>query len=209
MNDNRMRYAVMNPYCHMDVEELERFSTGRVSEEEMEQFEEHLLTCELCQQRFEESDNYVLATRSAALKWREEKAARRSWWTLPRLVPVLAGMALLIVGILALTRFTASAPPMAVALTATRGTVAGGTVVAGRSMMLSPDLTGLANPGPYRLEIVDARGTVTWQGSYNATDGAVPVPAQRVGVHFVRVYARSGELLREYGLDVQTAPSVK
>ena len=53
------------------------------------------------------------------------------------------------------------------------------------------------------LEIVDAQGTVTWEGQYTPSAGAAAVPGQRAGTHFVRVYSAGGELLREYGLDVK------
>lgn len=193
----------MGGYCEMDTEALEQFSLGRVSEAEKELFEEHLLICPVCQQRFEEAERYVLAVRAAAAELRRAPVPKQSRWTLPRLVPVLAGIALLIIGFVTITKFTADQPlPLAISLTATRGTVPGGKVPAGRSLAVAPDLTGITVPGPYRLEIVDERGNVTWQGRYERADGAATVPAQRAGAHFVRVYSISGELLREYGLEV-------
>ena len=194
----------MSAHRHIDAEELERFSLGRVSEEETERFEEHLLVCEPCRRSYEEAESYVNAMRAAALESRRESAERRSWWSLPRLVPALAGLALLAVGFLAIGLFTRPAPPpLAVVLTATRGTVPGGTAPAGRSMALTPDVTGISTPGPYRLQVVNERGIVTWQGKYDPASGAAKVPAQRAGTHFVRIYAPSGGLLREYGLDIQ------
>jgi hypothetical protein len=111
---------------------------------------------------------------------------------------------MLAIVVAALLRFDSNpAPLLAVQLTAVRGTVPGGTVPAGRGMALTPDLIGIATPGPYRLEIVDERGGIDWQGAYNPATGPVNVPAQRAGTHFVRVYSNTGELLREYGLDVR------
>jgi hypothetical protein len=202
--DNRMRPAIMSPYCQMDAEELERFSLGRASVEETERFEEHLLICTNCRDRFEESERYVSAMRAASadlIREEAEKPARRSW---PRLLPLVACAALLAIVVAAVLRFNSNpAPLLAVQLTAVRGTVPGGTVPAGRSMALTPDLIGIATPGPYRLEVVDERGATEWQGAYNPAMGPAYVPAQRAGTHFVRVYSNSGELLREYGLDVR------
>jgi hypothetical protein len=188
----------------MDVEELERISLGQVSEEEREAFEEHLLICAVCQDRFEESDTYVRGVRAAAAKLQADARPARSSWSVPRLVPVLAAMTLLLIGVFTITRFSPTGqPPLAISLTATRGTAPGETIPAGRALDLTPDLTGIGIAGPYRLEIVDARGQVTWKGNFDAAAKTVAVPAQRAGAHFVRVYSAQGELLREYGLTLR------
>jgi hypothetical protein len=191
----------------MDTEELERISLGQASAEETEAFEEHLLICRGCQERFEETESYALAIRAAAAELQLERAAKWTWWSMPRLVPALACMALLAVGIVMVARFSATTqPPLAISLTATRGSAPGGMVPAGRAMDLVPDLAGIAISGPYRLEIVDARGAVAWKGAFDAEAKTVAVPALRAGVHFVRVYSRQGDLLREYGLNVHATP---
>ena len=188
----------------MDTEELERISLGRASLEEAEALEEHLLICAACQERFEETESYAVAMRAAAAKLQEDGSHSRSWWSMPKLVPALGCAALLAIGVVTTSRFSATvAPPLAISLTATRGAAPGGTVPAGRAMDLTPDLAGIGVPGPYRLEIVDARGSVTWTGAFDAVDKSAKVPAQRAGIHFVRVYSQQGELLREYGLDVK------
>jgi hypothetical protein len=191
----------------MDTEELERISLGHASAEETEALEEHLLICPSCQERFEEAESYALAMRAATAELQVERETRRSWWTMPRLVPALACMALLVVGIFAVARFSATTePPLAIALTATRGSAPGGTVPAGRAMDLAPDLAGIAIPGPYRLEIVNAHGVVAWKGTFDPAVKTIGVPALRPGIHFVRVYSLQSELLREYGLNVIPAP---
>ena len=201
--DNGRRNAIMSPYCQMDSEKLEEFSMGRASSGETDLFEEHLLVCDRCRERFEEIDRFTRAMRSAAAELSRETAPRQSWWRLPRLIPSLACLALLVIGVTFVTRFTATPTALlAIALTATRGAVPCGTAPAGRAMAVSPDLIGIAAPGPYRLEVVDERGRITWEGRYNPTAGPATVPAQRVGAHFVRVYATGGELLREYGLTI-------
>lgn len=196
-----MRPLPMIRYCQMDDDELERFCLGLASEEETAQFEEHLLACDVCRERFQRVEEFALATRSAAASLRAEESRKESRWRVAWLVPVLAGLVLMAVGILALSR--RASPPLAVMLTATRGTVAAGTAPAGRMLSLAPDLSGIRGAGPYRMEIVDDTGVVTWRGRWDAAAGPVTVPAQRSGAHFVRVYTLSGELLREYGLEVR------
>jgi hypothetical protein len=194
----------MRAFCQMDTEELERISLGRASAEEKEALEEHLLICPACQERFEQVESYAFAMRAATRELQSDRTPARSWWQLPKLVPALACLVLLAIGIVSSTRFSATGtPPLAISLTATRGTAPGGTATAGRALDLTPDLAGIAVPGPYRLEIVDARGGVTWKGTFEPAGRSVKVPAQRQGIHFVRIYSLEGALLREYGLDVR------
>jgi hypothetical protein len=69
--------------------------------------------------------------------------------------------------------------------------------------MLHPDLTGLAEASSYRLEIVDLTGRPVRQGTLARAQKAVKVPGLAAGLYFVRVYPPSGELQREYGLQIQ------
>jgi hypothetical protein len=68
-----------------------------------------------------------------------------------------------------------------------------------REMASSP-----AETGPYRLEVVDAAGNQVWTGT--AISSVSRKIAARVekrlaaGVYWVRLYAHSGKLLREFGL---------
>jgi len=193
----------MKAYCEMDSEMLEQFSMGKASVEETQDFEEHLLFCNVCRKRFEESKSYVAEIRSAAAQLRRERADQRPSWTMMRLVPALAGMALLTAAIVAVARSPAT-PPMAMAVFATRSSVPGGTARGGRATELSVDLSGISGAeGAFRLQLVDDRGRVTWQGPYLPAAGPVTVPAQAGGAHFVRVYSPGGQLLREYGLMVE------
>ncbi len=195
----------MSSYCQMDAEALDRFTMGRVSPQEMEDFEEHLLICEPCQQRFEAAESFAIAMRGASAELLREPEPKRWWaWRFPQLVPAMAAVAMLVIGVVAIARYGGKAPqPIAVSLTAMRGTVPGGTVPAGRPLALTPDLTGIAAPAPYKLEIVDQAGRVTWQANYNPASGAATAAAQSAGPHFVRIYSAAGKLLREYGLTVQ------
>src|SRR5450759_4593536 len=94
-------------------------------------------------------------------------------------------------------------PVVGVSLTALRGNGAGSIAPAGRELMLHPDLTGLAEDASYRLEIVDRTGHTVRQGTLARAQNGIKVPGLSAGLYFVRVYRQAGELLREYGLEIQ------
>jgi len=50
---------------HIDDELLERYAMGRLTERDAVPVEEHLLICECCRARLEETDAYVRAMREA------------------------------------------------------------------------------------------------------------------------------------------------
>ena len=191
-----------SPY-HMNAEVLEKFAEGRAADDEAARVEEHLLLCDLCRQKLANIDSFVVSMRTAAAGLRAEPPRSRAWWIPARLVPAFAGLILLVLGATLISKFTdAPQPPIAIGLTATRGAGIDAHVPAGRALALTPDLTALPDAAAYRLEVVDENGKVNWQGRYVPGQGAAAVPAQRAGTHFVRIYTLSGELLREYGLEV-------
>jgi hypothetical protein len=194
-----------NVQRHTDVEDLERYSMGNSSPAESEPIEEHLLTCDECRGRLRETDDYLLALRTASGELRREEilVARREW-RFPAWLPVLAAVACLLVVIFALRLGRPPAGPVvAVSLTALRSNGAGNSAPAGRELILHPDLTGLAEASPYRLEIVDQTGRPLRQGTLARAQNGVRFPGLDAGLYFVRVYLPSGELQREYGLQIQ------
>ena len=58
------------PHSHLGGEEIERYSLGEMSEEELACCEEHLLVCDACRREVAESDAYVEAMRKAAAQLR-------------------------------------------------------------------------------------------------------------------------------------------
>jgi hypothetical protein len=199
-----MHNAVMSNEIdrHLNPDELEEYAMNRTSEAAGARIEEHLLICEPCRHELDRADAFVSAMRSAAKA--QPAVEKRSWWNAGWLVPAFAGLALLLIGVIAVPRFLEnSQPPLAISLTATRGVEIGASAPEGRRLALTPDLTGLAEDSVYRLEIVDENGNRTWEGKFAPAQGAASVSAQRSGPHFVRIYSSTGELLREYGLDVK------
>jgi hypothetical protein len=203
-----MRLLVMSANCHMDEEEIERYSMGAMSEGAIALFEEHLLMCESCQCRLAETDVYVSAMREASVRLRTGPLKRGlPWLRFPRLVPALAGMALVVVAAgLWINRLDrGEAHPFAVDLAATRGASIEAQAPAGRWLLLRLDLANLTASPAYRLEMVDRSGNRVWQATVTARGSKADfkVPGTPSGVYFVRVYRPSGELLREYGFEVE------
>jgi hypothetical protein len=190
---------------HVDAEVLERYSMGTSPSEEIPLIEEHLLMCEGCQERLRQTDEYLLAMRASSEQLRrDEKAAEGRQWRIPAWFPVLAAVACVIVLVVATPRFVQRpGPVVAVSLAAWRSDGAGSNAPSGRQLILHPDLTGLAESSSYRLEIVDQTGHRVWQGTLSRAHDGIQAPALRAGLHFVRVYLPAGELLREYGLQIQ------
>jgi hypothetical protein len=191
--------------CHVDAEDLERYSMGTSPPEATPLIEEHLLTCDGCRNRLRETDVYVraMATSSEQIR-REEKAAKRREWRIPAWFPVMVTVACGIVLVVATPRFTRSpGPAVAVSLTALRSGSAGNSAPPGRELMLHPDLTGLAENSSYRLEIVNQTGHTVRQGKLTRAQNGIQVRGLGAGLYFVRVYLPAGELLREYGLRIQ------
>jgi hypothetical protein len=198
----------MSGNCHIDEDEIERYSMAAMPEGAIAPFEEHLLICESCQQRLAQSDAYVSAMRRASARLRTEPVKRGlPWLRFPRLVPALAGIAVVIVAAgLWLGRLDmGQAHPFAVDLAATRGAAIEATAPAGRWLLLRLDLANLPASPQYRLEMVDRSGYRVWQATVPArgSKAEFKVPGTQPGVYFVRLYRPPGELLREYGFEVE------
>jgi hypothetical protein len=195
-----MPVIVMMPeiHRHMDTEKLERYSLGGIPQREAERIEEHLLLCEVCRRRLEETELYIASMRRAATEIR--RRPQRQW----RLIPILtfaACVILLVVGVRSWG--LRPQPAFAVNLVATRAMVGRESVPAGSPLWLHPDLTGLAPAPSYRLEVVDHNGKQIWNGVLAASEGGTRIPPQRAGAYYVRMYATTGEILREYGLEIR------
>jgi hypothetical protein len=199
----------MNANCRIDEEEIERYSMGAMPEGAIAPFEEHLLICESCQLRLAQADIYVSAMRQASARLRAGPDKRGlAWLRLPRLVPALAGMAVVVVaaGLWLGRPDMGEARPFAVDLEATRGAAIEAKAPAGRWLLLRLDLANLPASSRYRLEMVDRFGGRIWQATVPAqgSKAGFKVPGTQPGIYFVRVYGPPGELLREFGFEVES-----
>ncbi len=202
---------------HTSEEQLEEYSRGTLSTEDVEILEEHLLVCPRCQDRLAELDAFVDAARQAAARmqiappptledyWR---GASRWLW---RPAPVIT-FACLIVGLAVAPRMWQAAGTnqgaYAVRLQSMRGAAAlpNASAPADRPLELTLDLAGLPEQPSYRVEIVDRGGATVFESAVKrgASETKVSVPKRlRAAQHWVRLYEpQSGALLREYGLEV-------
>src|ERR1039458_9782089 len=97
---------------HPDAEDLERYSMSMGAREDAALLEEHLLTCEGCQERLRETDDYLLAMGTASQQWRrDEKAAKGRQWRFPAWFPALAVAACCLLLVVVTLRFVQSAGP--------------------------------------------------------------------------------------------------
>ena len=194
-----MRGALMSreQRCQVSAEDLERYAMGKMSAEETERIEEHLLVCEPCRDRLEETREFTAAMQSASAEVRRRDRGRKA-------VPVVATAAGIVVAIcVALLLWPGSRQaPFAVNLVATRG-AADVRIPAGRPLEIHPDLTGLVSSSTYHLEIVDRGGKRVWSGDLSPPADRAMVPGRRAGSYFLRVYAADGNLLREFALEIQ------
>lgn len=87
---------VMEQNEHLGEDQLENYSIGNLVELDAGCLKEHVLICETCQDRLAGSDSWVRAISRAALK--RIQFPDRAWaaWSLPRLVPVLAALVLIV-----------------------------------------------------------------------------------------------------------------
>ena len=187
---------------HIEETTLESYSMGTLAEEETAELEQHLLRCEACCARVTEADSYVRAMKQAAQKLPEPEGSR---WNPRLLLPAFAVCALLIAA--AVVKFSPSVErlPATVALFAMRGTDTQAHGPSRQPLLLQPDLTGLAASSSYRLELVSISGAPVWQGvlSVQRQPPTALIPPQSRGIYFVRVSLPSGELLREYALELR------
>ena len=206
MLQNRiLSFVIMREiHRHVDAEALEQYSMGTSSVEMTTLIEEHLLTCGECQGRLRETDDYRLAMRTASEQLRRDaRGAKGHEWRIPAWFTALAaaGVMLLVAATLRLVR--PPSPVVGVSLTALRSNGVGSSAPSGRELMLHPDLTGLVEVSTYRLEIVDQTGHTVRQATFARARDGVKVLGLNAGLYFVRVYLPAGDLLREYGLQIQ------
>ena len=187
------------PNRHLDDERLDGYALSRLDEAATAECEEHLLVCEACRERLDQTEAFVAGIRTAAPR-REE---RRPWFAAPGWRWAWAGtLALAAATLLLMTRIGEHSPaPVAVVLEATRGE---GSPAApeGTPVVLKPDLAGLAAAATYPLELVDSAGAVRWRGNAGGSHPQLTVPGMNAGAYFVRVYSPSRQLLREYALRI-------
>jgi hypothetical protein len=183
--------------CQVTADDLERYAMGKMSAEETDRIEDHLLICESCRDRLEETREFTVAMQSASAEIRRKGFGRKA----APLIATAAGIVVTVCAALILWPGSRQAP-FALNLIATRG-AADIRIPAGRTLDIHPDLTGLTASPRYLLEVVDRDGKRVWSGDLSPPADRATVPGRRAGSYFLRVLAADGKLLREYALEIQ------
>jgi hypothetical protein len=183
--------------CQVTADDLERYAMGKTSAEETDRIEDHLLICESCRDRLEETREFTAAMQGASAAMRRKGFGRKA-------VPLIATAAGIVVTVcVALLLWPGGRQaPFALNLIATRG-AADMRIPAGRALDIHPDLTGLPASPTYHLEMVDRDGAQVWRGDLPPPAERATVPGRRAGSYFLRVLAADGKLLREFALEIQ------
>ena len=197
---------------HLEETDLELYSMKTLPEERIEPFEEHLLECEVCQDRLLETDVYINAVCSVSPKlrranrqrWRDRLFAPRPTWV----AAFAFGVALLSVGRIWLVAPHGTVEFATILLQSSRGIegLTAATGNAGRPLALSIDVTELPALPSYRSEIVNAAGKPVWQQQASPHEGRISLllsDGLREGRYYARLYAKDGKMLREFGLRIK------
>ena len=185
---------------------------GKLSDQESELLEEHLLVCVRCQNQLEEADEFLPVAKTA-LATLDSPPPSHKLRLVPgrtefsKIPPVLwaAGLAALI--LIALAPLFPG-PAAGVTLSTTRSAASFPQLRAGQRPLLRIDVTQTPQLGGCQLEIVDPAGQPLWHAAVEARDRQIVtgVPKRLArGRYWIRLYDTGSPwtLLREYGLDVQ------
>ncbi len=197
---------------HPTDETLEEYSLAVLADPLLSEFEEHLLICELCQDRLALEDDFRQGMHDAGTVLQRRREGSPGWSSLkPAWVFAMAALFLILAGIgwQGLRHAVAGRQVSAavVLLQATRGPEdAAAAARADRPAILVLDLIDLQLSPDYNVEIVDAAGRPVFRTSLIPEKNRLQVPLAKglsAGTYFVRVYSLRGELLREYSLIVR------
>lgn len=193
---------------HIDEELLERYALKQLSENEAAPLEEHLLICQDCQERLVETEQFVYAVKEALPQLQPAPAVApwRRWFATPKVlwVPAL-GMAVAVLMVVQMQKDDLSYQQ--VELSAMRAATYA-TAEAGRGLDLKLTDVSLKSGQPYRVQIVDSRGTNLWFGAVIWKEGkpTVNVPrALTAGNYWVRIFGAAADApqISEYRLQVR------
>jgi predicted anti-sigma-YlaC factor YlaD len=201
------KFVWMEISRHIEEEKVEGYVMGALAEDAAADVEQHLLVCEACRDRVTEAEAYVLAMKRTTPRMAPHESStetNRSGWNFRLLLPAFAVFALLLVVVaIRFLPLAGDQTPVAIALVAMRGSDAAAQGPANRPLLLQPDLRGLPAAPAYRIAVVAVSGSIAWQSTLASGEApGVVAPPQPKGVYFVRVSLPSGELLREYALEV-------
>lgn len=202
---------------HPSDDDIELYSLERLPDEQQQTIEEHLIVCEQCRQRLDQTDEFVAAMQDALLEVQQEGTQRSgvrprgaawiSW--VPKQVWAAAAVAAVAVAIVVPLRNTKTTATE-VSLTAYRGEpgTMSSSVPAGSELTLNLDVAGLPPLPSYVVEVANAGGSALH--TQTVAGGAGPLSVDvglslRAGQYWVRLYDPDDpeRPLREFGLKVE------
>jgi hypothetical protein len=197
---------------HVEDDLLEHYAMNALAESKLAQVEEHLLLCSSCQDRLTETEDFLLAIRSAAASLEKEVAVAKpapSVWQKLFAVPKpvwAAGFAVAAALFVAVPMMQDDGTVQPVTLIATRGAEKVGQIKPGL-VDLKLNAAGLNQNNRYSIEIVTESGNPvhTGAGRWNQDRVEAVSPVKlAAGTYWVRLYdtANDREPLREYALVV-------
>ena len=199
----------MNPSSplHPPEETIERYVRGKLSNTELDAFEEHLLTCVPCQSSAEELDMFVRTMKEAAQELAHQPTPRRDWFWSMQIRGHRVAWTSAFIAVAALAIFVPVWNPgsQAISLAVTRGAEPAVHAKAKVPIVLQLDLTGLApSSDQYVVEVVDSSGNpvATYKALASGDKLAVKIPERlSAGQYWIRLYfSTKNDLLREFGL---------
>jgi hypothetical protein len=225
MNTNRTTFSIQelrmadHSKAHPNDEWLEQYAMGRLREPELGSVEEHLLLCENCQNRLDETTEFITVFREAARLeepmapatesvWR--RILRLDWMPLP--APALAGAFAVLAAVLVWQEGARPNPGdpaekqwSTVELATFRGEAQQprGVALEGFGLDLRLDAGGLET-GPATAQIVTGEGRVVDEVPVTVTGGRAVFrygDGLAAGRYWVRL-RQGGEMVREFALTV-------
>ena len=213
--------------AHATEEVLEEYTFGRICEPQLGWLEEHLLICPECQSALDEIDEYRIFMKAglASLESERQAAADRlnarasspgpparffplAWIRLPVTRVLLAAAVLLV---LAGSFWRMQAPVMGPVATVKLIALRGGEgfvarAPSGRPLDLVFGRNNLAEDLAYQAEIVNSSGRRLWSGRVRIGEQDLSMRVDQpleAGAYWVRLSSSGGQLLREFGLNVE------
>ncbi len=202
----------MDATFHESDERLELYALERLSDSDIMQIEEHLLVCDSCRDRLEETATFALAMRDTLREGIKSGSAfdspRPAWlgWLIkPQFVMAGTLATALVAVVLVWDSHSGVRPLAALQLNAMRGSEAQ-TVEPSRELDLT--LTDAAGgTGTPVVEVVDNNGgQQLWTGTPQLIGGTARVKVMKVlpaGDYLVRFYYPPGHLVHEYSFRVK------
>ncbi len=203
----------VNPDLHGTDDQLEAYALGHLAASDqsgLELLEEHLMICSTCRDRLDGVEAFTSGMKDAfgpnSAIAISKQAPLFAWLPWPRVSIALAFLALAAIISIFSRDQTQFVPVANLQLSATRGEMA--VTVPAREL----DLTLLNAPTEgqtFRALIVNATGRTVWSGQARQEKdvaGSLQVKAQQrfeSGEYFLRLYAASGDVVREYGFRIR------